>query len=193
MKTHSDPNNIASRIREAVDTPAGLSLKELADEIGETADITNSSVGVLYRRGHVFQAGVRKFFRYFKNEADALAFDLIAESLYIEHKKEMGRQKRLRIKQRAESGEPYIRPERRAKEPVAPKPPRPPRQRAELVLQRAQQATTAPAKPEKIIWPETVKVQVHPTPPSRFAFEPPPGWRGQITNDWMDRRLGAAS
>lgn len=47
------------------------------------------------------------------------------------------------------------------------------------------------SKPAKIIWPETVKVQVHPTPPSRYAFEPPEGWRGQITHDWMDRRLSA--
>lgn len=169
----------------------GLSLKDLADAIGETADVTNSSVGVLHRRGHVFQAGVRKFFRYFKNEADALAFDLIAESLYIEHKKEVGRQKRLRKKQRAESGNPYIRPDRKAKEPAAPKPPKPPKKRAELVLRRSEKVE-APAKPSKIIWPEHVKVQVAPTPASRFAFEPPPGWKGEISKDWMNRRLQAA-
>lgn len=187
MKTHSDQSTIANRIRKAVDTPAGLSLKELAEAIGETEDITNSSVGVLHRRGHVFQAGVRKFFRYFKDEADALAFDLIAESLYIEHKKEVGRQKRLRKKQRAENGNPYIRPDRKAKEPRAPKPPKPPKKRAELILRRAEDA--APVQPSKIIWPESVKVQVHPTPLGRFEFEPPKGWKGQITRDWMDRRL----
>lgn len=43
--------------------------------------------------------------------------------------------------------------------------------------------------PTNVIWPESVKVTVIPTPPSRFAFEPPEGWRGAITSDWMDRRL----
>lgn len=41
--------------------------------------------------------------------------------------------------------------------------------------------------PTKVIWPDSVKVTVIPTPPSRFAFEPPEGWRGQITKDWMSR------
>jgi hypothetical protein len=41
--------------------------------------------------------------------------------------------------------------------------------------------------PTKVIWPESVKVTVIPTPPSRFAFEPPEGWMGQITKDWMSR------
>ena len=43
------------------------------------------------------------------------------------------------------------------------------------------------------IVPADVKVTI--APPfrdTRFVFDPPPGWRGEITTDWLDRRLGAA-
>jgi len=58
----------------------------------------------------------------------------------------------------------------------------------ELILRRASEEA-APVLPSKIIWPEHVKVLVHPTPPGRFEFEPPKGWVGQISKDQMARRM----
>ena len=33
------------------------------------------------------------------------------------------------------------------------------------------------------------KLTVAPPPKDRFAFYPPPGWKGAITRDWQERRL----
>jgi hypothetical protein len=45
---------------------------------------------------------------------------------------------------------------------------------------------------DPIITPAT-KVTVCPSgTDQRFTFSPPPGWVGQITRDWRERRLGAA-
>lgn len=46
--------------------------------------------------------------------------------------------------------------------------------------------------PAKIIWPADLVIYQHPTPPSRFAFEPPKGWKGQISMDQMERLQGAS-
>lgn len=61
---------------------------------------------------------------------------------------------------------------------------------AELVLRRST-PVEAPTEPTKIIWPADLVIYQHPTPPSRFAFEPPEGWKGQISMDQMERRLSA--
>ena len=174
---------LSARILEACKVSAGLSLSELSEAVGDTADFVNSMAGLLYRQERLHRAGVRKFYRYFTNPADAAAWELIAEDIYRAHKKEMGRLKRQRKAERAKAGVDF--------KPPAPKPPKPPKKkkRVELVLQR--EVAKAEPKPARIIWPETVKVQVHPTPPSRFAFEPPEGWKGQISMDQMERRLSA--
>jgi DNA-binding MarR family transcriptional regulator len=43
---------------------------------------------------------------------------------------------------------------------------------------------------DPIITPTTKITRVDPVP-GRFEFKPPPGWRGAITTDWLERRLGA--
>jgi ribosomal protein L44E len=175
---------LSTRIIEACTVPAGLCLSELAAAVGDHADIVNTMAGLLVRQGRLHKAGVRRFFRYFATLAHAEAWDLVAEDDYKARMRASAVAKRQRKAERARTGGPVGRP------PVPKAPPKP-KKREELVLRRSEQAAT-PAQPTKIIWPETVKVQVHPTPPSRFAFEPPPGWRGQITHDWMDRRLQGA-
>lgn len=52
-------------------------------------------------------------------------------------------------------------------------------------------AVTLPACADAII-PETVKVTVCPSGrDQRFTFTPPPGWVGQITRDWRERKTGS--
>lgn len=44
---------------------------------------------------------------------------------------------------------------------------------------------------EPIITEQTRITRAAPFVDRRFAFDPPPGWTGQITRDWRERRLGA--
>jgi hypothetical protein len=44
----------------------------------------------------------------------------------------------------------------------------------------------------EVIVPENVKVTIAPTPQPRWGGDPGPGWRGQITADWLERRLGGS-
>lgn len=44
---------------------------------------------------------------------------------------------------------------------------------------------------EAISTPAT-KITSVKAPPGRFEFQPPPGWKGQITRDWRERRLQEA-
>ena len=178
---------LSARIIEACTVPAGLCLSELATAVDEHAGIVNTLAGLLVRQDRLYKAGVRRYFRYFATLAHAEAWDLVAEDVYKAMMKESAKRKRQRKAERARTGGPVGRPP----VPKTPIKPKPSKKRAELVLHRSVQLEVA-AKPIKIIWPETVKVQTIPTPPSRFAFEPPPGWRGQITHDWMDRRLQGA-
>jgi len=48
-------------------------------------------------------------------------------------------------------------------------------------------------KDATVTMPASVKVQVCPRFPDRFAFEPPKGWKGQITKDQQARRMEAIS
>lgn len=174
---------LTAKILEACKVSGGLSLSEMAGAVDDSADSCNTIAGILTRAGRLHKAGVRRFFRYFTNKAHADAWDLVAEDVYKAHMKESAKLKRQRKAERARTGGAVGRPS-------VTKPPKPPKKakRLELALQRSD-AVKAPEKPAKIIWPVHVKVQVKPTPPSRFAFDPPPGWKGQITKDQMDRRL----
>ena len=57
-------------------------------------------------------------------------------------------------------------------------------------------ATTISAPSRTLFAPDAVaiitdctKITSVKAPLGRFEFEPPPGWKGQITRDWQDRRL----
>lgn len=43
-----------------------------------------------------------------------------------------------------------------------------------------------------VTWPENVRVTVAPTyRDTRFTFDPPPGWRGELMREWEQRRKAA--
>lgn len=52
--------------------------------------------------------------------------------------------------------------------------------------------TRLPLEGEPIITERTKVTRAAPFVDRRFAFEPPPGWRGQITQDWRERRMREA-
>ena len=173
---------LSDKILEACIVPSGLSLSELTEVVNDSTDTVNSMAGLMSRQGRLYKTGVRKFFRYFTNEADAKAWELVAEDAYIEHKRLLGRLKRQRRAERDKAGAAFKPPA-----PKAPPKPKPPKKRAEIIYRR--EVKEAPVQAKNIIWPEHVKVYVHPTPPGRFEFQPPAGWKGQITQDQMDMRL----
>lgn len=59
-------------------------------------------------------------------------------------------------------------------------------------FRRAKQRTAAPARPFEGDARITSETRVTICPPfvdRRFEFDPPPGWRGAITQDWLASRL----
>lgn len=174
-------------ILKACTTPAGMTRAELMAATGKTGHIVSATVQWLLSKDRLHKAGIYRHYRYFADKGDAAAWDLVAQAEYVAIR-QAARSKTLADKARSErekrgsTADYQPRTAKRSKQRKTE-----PAQHQRLIL--SQERIAEPAKPVKVIWPETVKVQVHPTPPSRFAFEPPPGWRGQITNDWMERRL----
>lgn len=167
----------------------GLTVSEMGKRVGKSADFCNTIAQLLTRQGRLFKAGVFKRQRYFVTKEAADAWNAQAAQ---EREAALAESKRQKMKARNLARK----LERAAKPKSVPKPKKEPK-RAKALVECARSATktvAAPSqKPVKVIMPESVKVQVIPTPPSRFHFEPPPGWRGQITHDWMDRRLNGHS
>lgn len=68
----------------------------------------------------------------------------------------------------------------------------------QLLQKAARPPTTIRISPSRMdpdappIITERTKITVAKAPPGRFEFDPPPGWRGQITRDWRERRLQTA-
>lgn len=176
--------SLTQRIIDACKNPKGFSISELAAETNDTAESCNTIAGILVRSGRLYKGGVIRYFRYFTNKADADAWDLVAEDDRKTRMKETQKRIRQRKAERARTGKPAGRPTVVKVE----KPKKVKKKRSEIVLRRTDTVKPS-AKPANIIWPEHVKVLVHPTPPGRFEFEPPKGWVGQISKDQMARRM----
>lgn len=174
-----------ARIIEACKPNTGLTVGELGKATGESNDFCNTIAHLLCRERRLFKAGLFKHTRYFVTQEAADAWNAQAaqerEAALAESKRQKMKARNLARKlERAAKPKPEPKP-KKGQKPA----------KALVVCARAATKTIAPqqTKPAKVIMPDSVKVQVIPTPPSRFHFEPPPGWRGQITHDWMDRRL----
>lgn len=167
--------------------PKGYQLGELAQRINKCTDTINTLAQLLCREGRLHKAGVRRFIRYFAHAQDAAAFALVAEA---EHAQYLAASKA--AKQAARNLA-----RRKVTEAKPPQPPKARKVRRKAEAPPCQRSTakvvSTPAKPANVIWPEHVQVQRIPTPAPRFAFEPHAGWRGQITSDWMDRRLAGST
>jgi len=186
---------LAPKILQCCATPAGMSQVEVrAATQGKPATIA-TVLPALLRAGQLHRAGTRKNYRYFTHRAHATAY---ADRL-PQHLEE-------RARQRKEERRQYIRDRRAAKRQAQGLPP-------SRQYKAKQPKAAAPAKPRRsakagrastlgpkqagqsiagattVTWPAHVHVQRAPTPrDDRFAFVPPPGWRGDFIREWQQRR-----
>ena len=175
-----------AKIIEACKPDTGLTVGELGKAIGESNDFCNTIAHLLCRERRLFKAGLFKHTRYFVTEESAKAWHTQAHAERDKKQAEAKRKKmdarnKARRLQREKEGKALGKKPEPAKKPTDKKP-------VPIYITSKSKQPAAPVN-AKVVWPEHVKVQAIPTPPPRFAFTPPPGWRGQITHDWMDRRL----
>jgi hypothetical protein len=168
---------------EACKTAKGLTRAEIAQLLGRPANNVINIADLLVKEGRLHKSGVRRAYRYFTDKAHADAWALVAPEAFkaqLRATKEAERIARNAAYQRNKATKPTKKPKAHAAVavPVAP------------ALEQSRQKPEA--KPAKVVWPAHVAVQVIPTPPSRFAFQPQEGWCGQITSDWMARRQQGA-
>jgi hypothetical protein len=175
------------RVIETCKVRGGLSVVEIAGKLEKNPSRMIVVVRNLTNEGRLFKAGSRKQPRYFADVEDSMAY---AER----YKKEVAEREQKRRQKKNKAGSATRKAKRAKKAKALGKPAKKLTDKKPVQIHITSKAKQ-PAAPvnAKIVWPEHVKVQAIPTPPPRFAFTPPPGWRGQITHDWMDRRLGAAS
>ncbi|CAM8658098.1 hypothetical protein MCEMIEM13_01490 [Comamonadaceae bacterium] len=168
---------LTEKIIKACSSTKGMCRAELAKELGHPANNLINLADFLVKEKRLHKAGVLRAYRYFAAKADADAWDLVAKDAYAA---QLQATRDARNEQRR-TGNPPGRPaSMQAAHTAAIK--------HQPVLRNYAAPKPAP-KPINIIQPDSVKVQVIPTPPSRFHFEPPPGWVGHFRREWMDRRL----
>ena len=181
------------KIIQSCDRPEGLSLQDICATLDKKVTTMSTMVCDLVKRGRLYRMGSPRFMRYFAIEADAIAWEPTAKANYAA----MIERARIANNDRRNAKRRKNRPVGR---PVKVKEPKP----VKLAAPKAAAYKPTPivitqvrakveTKPVTVFWPDTVKVQEIPTPPPRFAFQPEPGWRGQISQDWMDRRLSGAT
>lgn len=160
----------------------GLFIAEIAKAIDRPASLTDGIVKNCINQSLVFVAGIKGHRKYFLTKDEADAFELIAHQVRDERLKaskertlanERARHARRREKLRLEKGLP-------AKVDLTPR-----KSGVKLGKPDAKKLHLSAT----IVWPESVKVQICPRFPDRFAFEPPKGWKGQITKDQRARWL----
>lgn len=176
-KTVSAPDQIVALCR---NDPKGKDSLELSKATGIGRVQVNKHLSRLIDAGVLHKAGVCNFYRYFTSAEAASQHD---EQVEIERKQ------KLEAKREAEKrNAPEIQKKRREQRAL----------RAEQAKQAKQALPIAEPKPlivmpePEVVYRDGKKVLVIPTPPGRFDFTPSKGWRGQITSDWLDRRLQGA-
>lgn len=188
---------LSARIIEArTGKPDGMRFREITDLLQDhKRTVVTVMIGLCAKAGKITKVGPHGHSRYFADPAMAAAWVERTQMQIDQLRSQRLQAQRERHLKQALAEEARIAAvnaalakkmakERERKEALAAK-------KRPLQVESAAQVTQAASMPTKIIWPDTVKVQVHPTPPSRYAFEPPEGWRGQISMDQMERRLSA--
>lgn len=191
-------------IRSLAQRKIGVSLREVADKLDRPLNIASGMVSRIHRQKELTKAGIHGQYRYFANPEDAKKHDLEAEEARLKRVQAYKeRQNVVRAKRRREARAkareakglpPYVKPTPKPKPPKAQKVDLKPRDSRIVLSTKDQDLEKKKAhKAANIVWPEHVKVQVIPTgQDTRFKFIPPSKeWRGQITQDWHDRRLAA--
>lgn len=186
---------LTAKIIESCAVHNGRDIAELQEITGGKGSSIASLVGPMRAAGQLYRAGIAQHYRYFKHEADAQAFELIAPALHAEQRKAAAERKAAafkaliekRAEERASRPKRASKPREKAAEPAKPQRGTE-RRKSGIVLPREANAGPIAPKAVEIVWPEHVKVQVCPSGrDTRFTFEPPPGWVGQFEQDWRNR------
>ncbi len=178
---------IVAKIRTLCARPIGVSQPEIVEAIGKRRIAPFQRLKLLMDSGEVVRSGVYGEYRYFTEPSCAEVYDLSSKAAQVARhdaaRKRANATKAAKDRAKRASA---IKVPRRAREPRN----KPAKALKPIVLRQPGKSLKTPAKAPTITWPEHVKVQVAPTPKdSRFTFDAPEGWKGQITRDWMDRRL----
>ena len=164
------------RVLLACDTPNGLDSKEISMATHLGKQRVNAILRDLIGAGKAYRAGLPNFLRYFVSKEASAAYEAKAAQDELDRKAAKKLAKIVQKRERDRLHMQQIRATRKAREQEA-------------------RAAIAPPKPLLVTPPpvveifQGVKITRYQTPPNLFDFTPPPGWRGAITHDWMDRRL----
>jgi len=161
----------------------GLTCVEIADRLRKDYDNVRTAIRRMLKTGEICRVGKGKNFRYY---ADKAAADVAQEQAIKAHAEHV---ERMRCKKQEARNEARRLQREKAQKKAQSKPKKVTDKKPETIRITSHKKQPSAPVNAVIVWPEHVAVQVIPTPPPRFSFTPPPNWRGQITNDWMDRRL----
>jgi hypothetical protein len=193
---------LTDRIIEACNCTGGLTATEIALAVEDTRGTVSTIAGNLYQDGRLKRAGVKCYYRYFVRQEDADAWDLVALDVYKKMMAESKERKRLAKNERQRKREKQMtldgtRPSKAKKHARL--------KQRDILIRKAKgrgyqenrvsitvaaNSGSAFRADAKVIWPESVRVQVIPTAiDTRFRFIPPSNdWKGEISRDWMNRR-----
>ena len=195
---------LTDKIIAACDCTAGLTATEIAFVVEDTRGSVSTIAAGLFKDGRLKRAGVKCYYRYFVRQEDADAWDVVALDAYktmmaetkerkrlSKNERQRDRSKQKTIEARIAKGatlherDALIRQAKRGRG----------YQENRVSITVASNGGSAFRPDAVVVWPEHVKVQVIPTPvDTRFKFIPPSNdWKGEITKDWMDRRLQGVS
>lgn len=193
------PGSLSEKAINFCSSSEGKTLKEIAEHIDRTPHVTHSMLHPALKSGRMIKAGIKPWSRYFAIREHAEAFEKIAPELVKAHREAMRLKEAERAREYDRARQAQKTADRRAKaaqRPPKEKPPAKPKRASTAMKSSGLTLGNSDAKKlhmqATITYPDGYKKTVAPTPKDdRFSFTPPPGWKGQITQDWMDRH-GAA-
>ena len=176
-ETVSIPDNIRALCR----IDGGMTCAEIARRMARDYDNISTAIRRMVSAGTLFKTGKGKNFRYFSDAEKAAEAMAIADELHKQQREAA------RLKKQAARNE-----KRRAeRERFAAKNAAVVKKKAEkqqfLIERKHVPLDKIDAKPENVIWPDHVKVQVIPHGvDNRFTFEPPKYWRGDLVREFRE-------
>lgn len=187
-----DPNSLTNRIIQACAVPRGLDMPAIyAATQGSRATI-GVMVPQLAGQGRLYRAGRRKMYRYFANAADALAYSQVFEQEFKAATAERIKRTRQRYEEKRAKARAPVKP--KTSKPAKAKSGRKPKHGPTITVSTSKAKAKAEAQPSiaaatTVTYPKNYKKTVREMPEdTRFTFTPPPGWKGELMQDWQQRR-----
>lgn len=177
------PTDLLPKIKALCNVPCGRSLPELLKHTSATAGSIHNRLPRLVDAGEIYRAGKRRSFRYFTHQHHALAWDTKPDLAMLSA-----------LREAEEVPNPLDTAEEEPTEAAAPaEPTKRGRGKGVYGVGKAPHQDKLPAG-GAVTWPANVRVTVAPTQhDTRFTFDPPPGWKGELGRDWERKRSGGIS